>query len=269
MLIATWNVNSIRSRLGHLQTWLKDQQPDVLCLQETKVSDPEFPYQPLQDLGYHCTVFGQKAYNGVAILSRHPLTVVSYGFGDPRWDEQKRLLHVRLGGLQIVNVYVPNGGELDSDKYHYKLQWLERLRHYLQKWVGDPLVVCGDFNIAPDDRDYYDPGLAGSLMASAAERQALQALLALPLTDAFRYFTAEPGHYSWWDYRAGRFRRNQGWRIDHVYVSAPVRPYLERCWIDPGPRRLDKPSDHTPVIVDIQAQFLPPNAPEPSQMAPQ
>ena len=252
MLIATWNVNSIRSRLDQVQAWLTQQQPDVLCLQETKVADAEFPQAPFQALGYHCIVYGQKSYNGVAILSRDPVTVVSYGFGDPQWDEQKRLVHVQTQGLHIVNVYVPNGSDLNTDKYHYKLAWLTRLHYYLKPWVGEPLVVGGDFNIAPDDRDYYDPECAGGIMASEPERQALQKLLDLPLVDAFRQFTPDPGHYSWWDYRQGSFRRNRGWRIDHLYVSPAAQPQIRRCWIDSAPRRLEKPSDHTPVILEIE-----------------
>jgi len=258
MLIATWNVNSIRSRLDHVQGWLKDVQPDILCLQETKVSDADFPQTPFTDLGYHCTLSGQKSYNGVAILSRDPVTVISYGFGDPQWDNQKRLLHVQIQGQtlrwHIVNVYVPNGSDLNTDKYHYKLGWLERLLRYLQPWVGDPLVLGGDFNIAPDDRDYFDPICGGGIMASQPERQALQSLLDLPLVDAFRQFTGDAGHYSWWDYRQGSFRRNRGWRIDHLYVSPAAQPHLQRCWIDLAPRHLDKPSDHTPVILELKMQ---------------
>ncbi|GAB4216154.1 MAG: exodeoxyribonuclease III [Synechococcales cyanobacterium] len=251
MLIATWNVNSIRSRLTHVQDWLQQQQPDVLCLQETKVVDSDFPVATFAPLGYYCHIYGQKSYNGVAILTRDSGSNLGRGFGDPPWDEQKRLIHIDIQGLRIVNVYVPNGSEVGSDKYAYKLAWLQHLHAYLHPLMASPLLICGDFNIGPDHRDLPDAKYTGQIMASEAERQALQNLISLGLHDAFRHFTPEPGHYSWWDYRAASFRRNHGWRIDHIYLNDLALPWAKRCWIDPAPRRLEKPSDHTPVIVEI------------------
>ncbi len=260
MKIATWNVNSIRSRLEHVTGWLTDNPVDALCVQETKVTDEEFPAQPFLDQGYHIAISGQKSYNGVAILSRRPLEQVSTGFapvlgnaiGD--LDEQKRVITGVLDGVRILNLYVPNGSSLGSEKYVYKLRWLKTLRDYLQILVsGDrATVMCGDFNIALDDLDIHDPALAGNhIMASEAEREALQAVLEVGLADVFRKFTTEGGHYSWWDYREGSFRRNRGWRIDHLYATSPLYERAIACTIDPTPRKLAKPSDHTPVVLEL------------------
>ncbi|MDA0266628.1 MAG: exodeoxyribonuclease III [Cyanobacteria bacterium] len=261
MQIATWNVNSIRSRLTHGVDWLTENPVDVLCLQETKVVDPDFPLAPFEDMGYTAAISGQKSYNGVALLSRQPLESVSAGFapilgeaavGD--LDDQKRVITGVLDGVRIVNLYVPNGSALGSDKYAYKLRWLGTLKDYLKALLAEnpAVLVCGDFNIALEDIDIHDPaGKDTHIMASPVERQALREILALGFQDAFRKFTSEGEHFSWWDYRAASFRRNRGWRIDHHYLSPPLYEQAQRCWIDSEPRKREKPSDHTPVVVEL------------------
>lgn len=261
MKIATWNVNSIRTRLDQVCQWLQANPVDVLCLQETKVVDELFPQAPLTELGYHIYTSGQKAYNGVAILSRQPVAEISTGFspvlgdvGD--LDTQKRLITGMIApNLRVVNVYIPNGSAMGSEKYEYKLAWLNTLKTYLatlQTTSPEEIVICGDFNIAPEDIDIHDPtGRQTHIMATDAEREALDTITALGFQDSFRKFTTEPGHYSWWDYRTGAFRRNQGWRIDHHYVTSGLYAQAQSCVIDTAPRKLEKPSDHAPVILEI------------------
>ena len=260
MKVATWNVNSIRTRQQQVADWLQGNPVDVLCLQETKVVDDDFPKAPFEELGYHLYVSGQKAYNGVAIFSRTPLETVSIGFAEiigdfAELDEQKRVITGVVGNVRIVNLYVPNGAAVDSDKYDYKLLWLKALRDYLQRLREQTLTdlcVCGDFNIALEDRDIYDPkGKEKHIMSSPAERQALQDVLAVGLQDAFRKFTAENGHFSWWDYRMAGFQRNRGWRIDHLYLTPQLYEKAISCHIDVEPRKLTKPSDHAPVVVEF------------------
>lgn len=261
MKIATWNVNSIRTRLEHVTQWLQETSVDVLCLQETKVVDESFPRSAFTDLGYHTYVFGQKSYNGVAMLSRSPLSEVSMGFGAilPEdlvgdLDEQKRVITGIANEIRIVNLYVPNGSAIDSDKYLYKLRWLKVLKAYLQSLLqqSNHLLVCGDFNIALEDIDIHDPkNREKQVMATDAEREALRDVLQLGLADVFRKFTTEAGNFSWWDYRTGAFRRNAGWRIDHHYVTPDLYDRATSCTIDIAPRQLTQPSDHTPVIVEI------------------
>lgn len=261
MKIATWNVNSIRTRQDHVVQWLQMNPVDVLCLQETKVIDQGFPQQPFLDLGYHVYKSGQKAYNGVALLSRSPLSQVQCGFtpilGSDQvqtFDEQKRLISGVINDIFLICVYVPNGAEIDSEKYHYKLHWLKLLKAYLQKILDQfPLLcICGDFNIAPDDRDVYDPqACAGKVGVSSVERQALQDILTVGLADAFRKFEPGGNHFSWWDYRGRSFPQNHGWRIDHHYLSPKLYEQAVSCTIDPAPRTWLKPSDHTPVIVEF------------------
>jgi exodeoxyribonuclease III len=261
LLVATWNVNSVRTRLQHVIDWLTHNPVDVLCLQETKVVDADFPRSPLSDLGYHIYVSGQKSYNGVALLSRNPLQNVTVGFapvlgaaavGD--FDEHKRVITGMADSIRILNLYVPNGGGSD-EKYLFKLKWLTLLENYLRQLLPDSahICMCGDFNIAPDDRDLHDPiKCANQVMATEPERQALQAIRALGFADAFRKFTAEEGHFSWWDYRAAAFRRNLGWRIDHHYLTPDLYQRAQRCWVDVAPRKLSQPSDHAPVVVEIE-----------------
>lgn len=259
MKVATWNVNSIRTRLQIVTDWLQQHQVDVLCLQETKVQDHEFPRSPFEDLGYNIYISGQKSYNGVALFSLNPMTDVSLGFspivGEVKigeLDQQKRVISGVVDGVRIVNLYVPNGSSVGSDKYVYKLAWLKMLRTYLQKLQGQQpeICVCGDFNIALEDKDIYtNKGRDNHIMSSALEREALKQVLELGFQDAFRKFSDEPEQYSWWDYRSGGFARNRGWRIDHHYLTEKLYQQAVKCWIDVEPRRLEKPSDHAPVVV--------------------
>ncbi len=258
MKIATWNVNSIRTRLEQVGDWLRQNKVDVLCLQETKVVDADFPRSPFEQLGYHLYVSGQKSYNGVALISSKQMQNVSSGFAPileiEELDQQKRVITGIVDGIRIVNLYVPNGSSVGSEKYEYKLRWLKILREYLHSLLQEPseICICGDFNIAPEDRDIHAPAkLTGQIMASEPERQQLQEILKLGFADAFRKFTSESGHFSWWDYRSGAFRRNLGWRIDHHYLTPGLYQQAISCTIDPAPRSLPKPSDHTPVIVEF------------------
>jgi exodeoxyribonuclease III len=266
MKIATWNVNSIRTRLEQVVQWLEANLVDVLALQETKVIDADFPRSPLEALGYQLYCFGQKSYNGVALLSRAPLEQVSLGFAPilsdtPSYeqalvfDEQKRVITGVLGSLRIVNLYVPNGSAIGSEKYSYKLEWFKVLEQYLkilQQLQPRDILICGDFNIALEDRDIHDPtDRQNHIMASDTERQALQSILDLGFADGFRKFTADGGQFSWWDYRAAAFRRNLGWRIDHHYLTPELYERAIACTIDPAPRKLPQPSDHTPVILEL------------------
>ncbi|MCY3653650.1 MAG: exodeoxyribonuclease III [Synechococcus sp. SB0662_bin_45] len=264
MRIATWNVNSLRARLGQVVNWLETHQPDVLCLQETKVADDLFPHGPLNAVGYSAATSGQKAYNGVALISREPLDDVRIGFDGLLEEDgeavilsgQKRVISGRLGSLRILNVYVPNGASVGSRSYSYKLAWLECLGRYVavQLEQGEPLCMAGDFNIAPEDRDLHDPQqFKGRIMASTQEREALQVVLGQDLKDVFRRFHPEGGHWSWWDYRGGSWRRNRGWRLDHVYLTQDLHDTARDCWIDRQQRGLPRPSDHAPVAVELFA----------------
>lgn len=252
--IATWNVNSLRVRLDHVLSWLSANQPDVLALQETKVEDAHFPEAPFKAAGYHVLFNGQKTYNGVALISRIPMQHLVTVF--PKFDDsQRRILIATLGSLRIVNIYVPNGASLDSEKYTYKLRWLNQLKAYLeQELVRHPhLIVLGDFNIAPEDSDVHDvKSWQGKVLVSPLERQALKEIMALGFKDSFRLFNNQPGHYSWWDYRAGAFRRNHGLRIDHILTSDALASRCIACNIDKEIRLWEKPSDHVPVIASYQ-----------------
>lgn len=260
MKIATWNVNSIRTRLKHVVDWLSQNRVDVLCMQETKVVDTNFPRSIFEDLGYHLYLSGQKAYNGVAIVSDKPLEDVKIGFTavlsdlQPEWDEQKRVITAMIDGIRIINLYVPNGSSVGSEKYEYKLRWLTVLREYLKSLLlsSPHICMCGDFNIALESKDIHDGVVTENhIMASEAERQALRDILSLGFADAFRKFTTEGGHYSWWDYRAASFRRNLGWRIDHHYLTPDLYERAKSCTIDVVPRKLSQPSDHAPVVVEF------------------
>lgn len=262
MQIATWNVNSIRTRQQIVTDWLQQNPVDVLCLQETKVRDEQFPLAPFEDIGYNLYISGQKSYNGVAIFSKKPLTEVSRGFGAVLgddvvgdFDEQKRVISGIVDNVRIVNLYVPNGSAINSEKYEYKLGWLALLQKYLQTLRESELkeiCICGDFNIALEDKDIYNPkGKEKHIMSSPTEREALQQVLSVGLQDVFRKFTTEEGHYSWWDYRAAGFARNRGWRIDHHYLTPQLYQQATKCWIDVEPRKKEKPSDHAPVVVEF------------------
>ena len=262
MRIATWNVNSVRTRLDQVLAWLAAERPEVLCLQETKVADELFPLEPFRALGYEAAISGQKAYNGVAILSRLPIEDVQVGFAAllpddpeaPGLGEQKRVISAQIAGLRVLNLYVPNGSSLRSEKYAYKLEWLACLKRYLdaQETQGEPLVMVGDFNIALEARDIHDPArLNGGIMASEPERQALQAALGERLEDGFRLFEPEGGHWSWWDYRTAGWETGRGWRIDHIYLDAELRDHALGCTIDAPMRGNPQPSDHAPVIINL------------------
>lgn len=259
--IASWNVNSVRTRLDHVLNWLEAAQPDLLCLQETKVDDPQFPLEAFTSRGWQASIHGQKAYNGVALVSRTPLEDVRLGFAGELADEeaeelgaQKRVISALLDGVRVVNLYVPNGSSLKSEKYPYKLRWLACLQRYLQQpqQRGEPLCVVGDFNIALESRDLHDPDrLTGGIMASEPERAALNSALAGSLHDVFRVFEPDTGHWSWWDYRSGAWDRDRGWRIDHIYLCDELLAQAQGCVIHKQERGRDQPSDHAPVVVDL------------------
>jgi exodeoxyribonuclease III len=254
MKIATWNVNSIIARLPHVTRWLAVAQPDVLCIQETKCADDKFPLLELQATGYDCVIYGQQAYNGVAILSRAGCASVQRGYPGDAATSQSRLLAVDVAGVRIINVYIPNGQAVGSEKYRFKLEWLRRLREFLDQSYDNSgeVLICGDFNVAPEDRDVHDPRLwQNRVLCSEPERAALQHVKAWGFTDTFRLHNEEAGHYSWWDYRAGAFRRNLGLRIDHVWASTPLATRSRATWIDKEPRAWERPSDHAPVVAEF------------------
>ena len=253
MKLATWNVNSLKVRLPHLLDWLGQARPDVMCLQELKLEDSKFPVRELADAGYRAAFSGQKTYNGVAILANvEPADVVR---GIPGFeDEQKRVLAATIGAMRIVCVYCPNGQALGSDKYDYKLRWFGALREWLKDELArhPRLAVMGDFNVAPEDRDVHDPkAWEGQVHVSAPERAAFRALLDLGFKDSFRLFEQPEKSYSWWDYRMLGFRRNAGLRIDQILLSPALADRCSACAIDKAPRRLERPSDHTPVIAEL------------------
>lgn len=254
MKIATWNVNSLRVRLPHVLKWLDSEQPDVLALQETKLQDAEFPADAFADRGYSAAFSGQPAYNGVAILSRQPAAEVAFDIGNGYADEQRRVLGATFGPLRFWGIYVPNGQSVESDKYRYKLEWLAAFRHLLAAELAryPYVLVAGDFNIAPEDRDVHNPALwAGKVLCSAPERAALAAIRELGFADTFRLFEQPEKTYSWWDYRGIAFRRNQGLRIDLMLASAPLSKLCLGCRIDREPRGWERPSDHVPVVADF------------------
>ena len=255
MKIATWNVNSVLARLPVVTRWLEAARPDVLCLQETKCTDDKFPLDAFSELGYQAVTFGQRTYNGVAILARAACTEVQRGFHDDDESAHARLLGATVEGVRIVNVYIPNGAFVGSDKYRFKLEWMQRLRSFFDEHYKQsaPVLLCGDFNVAPEERDVHDPELwQGRILFSKRERAALSKIKDWGFEDAFRLHTQEGGHFSWWDYRAGSFRRNAGLRIDHIWVSKPLAERSTRSWIDKEPRGWERPSDHTPVVAEFE-----------------
>ena len=259
MKLATWNVNSLTVRLPHVLDWLLNHQPDVLCLQETKQEDSKFPYLALKEAGYNAVHVGQKTYNGVAILSRHEMTDVTYGIAgshsvDDSDIEQKRVISATINGIRVVCVYIVNGQAVDSDKYQYKMRWLTALTNWLESELSKypKLVLLGDYNIAPEDRDCHDPAAwVGQILVSPPERQAFQKLIALGLHDSFRLFDQAEKSFSWWDYRMMGFGRNLGMRIDHILVSDTLKNSCTAAYIDKLPRKLERPSDHTPVVLEL------------------
>ena len=253
MKLATWNVNSLKVRLPQVLDWLAANQPDALCLQELKLEDKAFPLTELEAAGYHAVFSGQKTYNGVAILARQPLDEGSVVRNIPGFDdEQKRLIAASVGGLRLVCGYFPNGQAVGSDKFDYKLRWLAALTDWLREELkaNARLVLAGDFNIAPEERDAH-PDWKEEIHVSPPERAAFRALLELGMVDAFRLFEQPERSFSWWDYRMMAFRRNFGLRIDHLLVSAALRDACTACSVDKGPRRLERPSDHAPVLLEL------------------
>lgn len=254
MKIAAWNVNSLKVRLPHLLDWLAEAKPDVVCLQELKLEDSNFPRAEIEAAGYQVAFSGQKTYNGVALLARLPITDVVCG--NPLFpDEQKRLISGTVGDTRIVCAYMPNGQAVGSDKYDYKLRWLDALANWLTTEIATwpKLALCGDFNIAPDDRDVHDPkAWAGNILCSPAERAAFRRLLDLGLHDSFRLFEQPEKTFSWWDYRMLGFQKNLGLRIDHVLLTQPLADQCSAAGIDRAPRKRERPSDHAPVwaVVD-------------------
>ncbi|MCE2869896.1 MAG: exodeoxyribonuclease III [Oxalobacteraceae bacterium] len=253
MKLATWNVNSLKVRLPQVVQWLENNPVDVLCLQETKMTDDKFPQAEIEALGYHVAFSGQKTYNGVAILSRLPMTDVVKN--NPLFDdEQQRIISATIDGIRVICAYVPNGQAVGTDKYAYKLSWLDALSRWLetelQKYPN--LAILGDYNIAPADEDVHDPiAWKDQVLCSDEERAAFKRLCALPLVDSFRMFPQAEKSYSWWDYRQMAFRRNRGVRIDHVLLSAPLAARCTACEIDKLPRKWEQPSDHTPVVATL------------------
>ena len=265
MLIATWNVNSVRTRLPQIISWINKVNPDVLCLQETKVIDEDFPIKPFKELGYEIIVYGQKAYNGVAIITKFSCQNITKGFpiqnkiNTNTSLDQKRLISADINGVKIINVYVPNGSSVGSDKFEYKINWLNRLASFLdeQDKKGVPICLLGDFNIALSGNDIHDPKkYEGGIMASDLERNALNNVLKGRLIDSFRIFEKNNGHWSWWDYRNNAYELNKGWRIDHIYISKDLSTKLKSCVIDCNPRGNLQPSDHAPVMINLQFNNL-------------
>lgn len=254
MKIATWNINSLNVRLPQVLAWLASEQPDLLALQETKLIDEKFPCAEIEAVGYHAIYVGQKTYNGVAILSREPMQNVVRGIPGFE-DTQRRVLTASYKGVRLANLYVPNGESIESEKYRYKLNWLEKLNSWLQIELAEykQLVAVGDFNIAPEPRDVHDPQRwEGQVLFSAPERAAFQGLLDLGLCDTFRLFDQPEKVFSWWDYRMLGFRRNHGLRIDHILASPALCQVCASCRIDKGPRAHERPSDHAPVVAEFR-----------------
>ena len=262
MLIATWNVNSVRTRLSQIINWINQVNPDILCLQETKVIDNNFPIKPFEALGYEVITFGQKSYNGVAIISKIEPINVNKGFSCyledqndvNKFEDQKRLITADINGIKIINVYVPNGSSLHSEKFEYKINWLNCLSSFLDKQEKEGNLICllGDFNIAPSNKDIHNPQIyEGGIMASEIERNALNNVLKGRLIDSFRIYEKNTGHWSWWDYRNKAYELNKGWRIDHIYISKTLKSKLKSCVIDSNPRGNLQPSDHAPVMINL------------------
>ncbi|HKS29888.1 MAG TPA: exodeoxyribonuclease III [Pyrinomonadaceae bacterium] len=255
MKLATWNVNSITARLPLVLKWLESTRVDVLCLQETKTVDEKFPAQAFADIGYEAAAYGQRTYNGVAILSRSPAQDVQRGFPDDDETAHARLLAATVEGVRVVNVYIPNGAFVGSDKFFFKLDWMRRLRAFFDESYKkkERVLLCGDFNVAPEERDVHDPKQwQGKILFSRREREALSEIKDWGFEDVFRLHTEEGGHFSWWDYRAGSFRRNAGLRIDHIWTSEKLAADCKASWIDKEPRTWERPSDHTPVVAEFE-----------------
>ena len=251
--LATWNVNSIKARLPIARDWLAADGPEIVCLQEIKT--PDFPSFEFEALGYKCLFVGQKSYNGVAILSKLPITVAEIALPEGDGDDQARFIAADIDGLHVINIYLPNGNPIGTEKFAYKLAWMDRLQRHLAKLLAAeiPFVIGGDFNVIPEDPDCYDPrAWTGDALFQPESRGRYRALLNMGLTDALRTLHPEPHLYTFWDYQAGRWQRDQGIRIDHWLLSPEVADRLEACTVDKGPRGLERASDHTPVILTLR-----------------
>ncbi|MFN0277837.1 MAG: exodeoxyribonuclease III [Pyrinomonadaceae bacterium] len=256
MKIATWNINSVNSRIEQVVGWCKKNQPDVLCLQETKCVDDKFPQRRFRDVGFeHIEFLGEKAYNGVAIVSKHPICDLQKNFPDDKADAPKRLIAGTISGIRIVNVYVPHGTSLGSEKFTFKLDWLARLRKYFDQnySLDDDVLLCGDLNVAPHPMDVWNVNYWKDRMHfTKPERDALLNVKKWGFVDVFRQINSEPDEYSWWDYFHHSFEKNQGLRIDHIWASPPLAELCTDCWIDREPRALENPSDHAPVVAEFR-----------------
>ena len=254
MKVASFNVNSLRVRLPIVTQWLSEHQPDILCVQETKVQDADFPIQAFDQTGYRCVFKGQKSYNGVAIFSRGQIKNIRYGFDDEPKDEP-RLIQAQINGVNIVNTYVPQGYLPDSQKFDYKLNWFDRLLDFFERHfkTTDPIVWVGDLNVAPEPIDVYDPvTLLGHVCFHPDVHQALKKVMSWGFTDIFRMHCREPGQYTFWDYRMrNAFKINRGWRLDHIMATKPLAEKSIACYIDKTPRLAERPSDHTPIIAEF------------------
>ncbi len=254
MKIASWNVNGIRARIEHVTAWIKSNQPDVLALQETKVMDDMFPFEAFTSLGYEAMIYGQKSYNGVALLSKKSPKECTRGIDD-FVDEQTRVISGIYEGVKIIDVYIPNGQSVGSEKFEYKMTWLTNLHRYLEASIkrNEQIVVLGDFNIAPQDIDVHDPiEWKGKVLCSDEEREWLHKIEKIGFVDSFRLFNQDEGLFSWWDYRMASYRRKMGMRIDLILISEALRKNCIKSYIDETPRALEKPSDHTPVLIELR-----------------
>lgn len=252
--IASWNVNSVKARLPNVLDWLKQASPDVVLLQEIKCQDDGFPAFEFEAAGYRTAVHGQKSYNGVAILAKHPITDVVRGLPEPDGDEQARYIQASVAGFRVASIYLPNGNPAPGDKFDYKLRWMRRLITHARALLatGQPVVLAGDYNVCPTDEDVYDPAnWTMDALCRPESRALFRELCHLGLTEAFRSLHPEPGRYTFWDYQAGAWQRDNGLRIDHVLLSPQAADRLVACDIDKGPRAQDKASDHTPIWVEL------------------
>ncbi len=255
MKIATWNINSINVRLEHVLKWGQDTETDVICLQETKSVDKNFPLEPIEEAGYNAVFMGEKSYNGVAILSKHEIENVQKNFPDDDEDAPKRLIAADINGIHIVNTYIPNGTELWTDKFDFKLDWLQRLRKYFDEKCStdSDVLLCGDFNVAPEEIDVWSvKRWEGKLHFSKPERAAIHHVKQWGFTDVFREKHPDFQEFSWWNYRMGAFPKNHGLRIDHIWTSKSLAEKCKDCWIDKEPRGWERPSDHTPVVAEFE-----------------
>jgi exodeoxyribonuclease-3 len=254
--IASWNVNSVKARLPNLLAWLDEAQPDILCLQETKCPEPDFPLLEIKGLGYHVETTGQRTYNGVALLSKEPARDVVKGLpGGDGSDEQARYIEASFGDIRVASIYLPNGNPVGTDKYPYKLAWMDRLGAHAETLLARemPFVLAGDYNVCPTDDDVYDPvGWRGDALCLPDTRSRFRALMHRGLTDAFRVLHPEPHLYTFWDYQQGRWLRDEGLRIDHLLLSPQAADRLAACVIDKGPRGKEKASDHTPIWCELR-----------------